>query len=79
VVGIPGRIVSGEHKPVSPLEHAKLPDPVAEAIRTVLKEQELLKERIKALEKTGGITAKKDDLEETMKKIETEFADEDVW
>ena len=79
VVGIPGRIVSGEHKPVSPLEHAKLPDPVAEAIRTVLKEQEVLKERIKALEKAGGITAKKDDLEETMKKIETEFADDDVW
>jgi len=79
VVGIPGRIVSDEHKPASPLEHAKLPDPVAEAIRTVLKEQELLKERIKALEKAGGITTQKDELEETMKKIGSEFADEDVW
>jgi serine O-acetyltransferase len=79
VVGIPGRIVSGEHKPISPLEHAKLPDPVAEAIRAVLKEQEILKERIRTLEKAGGITAVKDELEETMKKIETEFAEEDVW
>ena len=80
VVGIPGRIVAGEHKPVSPLEHAKLPDPVAEAIRTVLKEQEFLKERIESLEKECGITSAKDELEETMKKIESEFAEEeDVW
>jgi serine O-acetyltransferase len=80
VVGIPGRIVAGEHKQVSPLEHAKLPDPVAEAIRTVLKEQEFLKERIESLEKECGITSTKDELEETMKKIESEFAEEeDVW
>ncbi|MFC1998235.1 serine O-acetyltransferase [Chloroflexota bacterium] len=79
VVGIPGRVVSDKHKPVAALEHAKLPDPVAEAIRTVLKEQEILKERIKTLEKAGGIATEKDELEETMKKIESEFADEDVW
>jgi len=79
VVGIPGRVVSDKHKPVAALEHAKLPDPVAEAIRTVLKEQEILKERIKTLEKAGGIATEKDELEETMKKIESEFADDDVW
>ena len=79
VVGIPGRVVSDKHKPIAALEHAKLPDPVAEAIRTVLKEQEILKERITTLEKVGGITTEKDELEETMRKIESDFTDEDVW
>ncbi len=39
VVEIPGRIVEDRHKPLTDLEHGKLPDPVAEAIRLVLGEQ----------------------------------------
>ena len=50
VVGIPGRVVADKHKPVVDLEHGRLPDPVAEAIRAVLKEQHKLAERIKKLE-----------------------------
>ena len=33
------------------LEHGKLPDPVAQAIRLILSEQDLLTERINKLEK----------------------------
>ncbi|MEN6303673.1 MAG: serine O-acetyltransferase [Armatimonadia bacterium] len=45
VVGIPGRVVEeAKPRPVVDLEHAALPDPVAEAISNVLKSQEHLNE-----------------------------------
>jgi serine O-acetyltransferase len=50
VVGIPGRIVEDKKKPLMDLEHGRLPDPVAEAIRLVLREQEKLEKRLKRLE-----------------------------
>jgi serine O-acetyltransferase len=51
VVGVPGRIGMGfSVKEAQDLEHGKLPDPIADAIRFVLKEQEKLEERIKKLE-----------------------------
>ena len=50
VVGIPGRVVTKPEKPAMDLEHGKLPDPVAEAIRLVLKDQHKLEERLKKLE-----------------------------
>ena len=55
VVGIPGRIVEDRHKPVVDLEHGRLPDPVAEAIRRVLREQDELKERLRGVEHAMGI------------------------
>ena len=74
VVGIPGRVVRNGKEPVSPLEHAKLPDPVAEAIRLVLKEQEQLISRISVLEKAQGLSIHEDDLKEQREKIEAEFS-----
>jgi serine O-acetyltransferase len=56
VVGIPGRVVTKREKPAMDLEHGKLPDPVAEAIRVVLKDQHRLEERLKRLEAASGIT-----------------------
>jgi serine O-acetyltransferase len=56
VVGVPGRVVEDRHKPVLDLEHGKLPDPVAEALRHVLQEQDKLEERLKKLEKASGIS-----------------------
>jgi serine O-acetyltransferase len=50
VVGIPGRIAEDRKKPLIDLEHGKLPDPIAEAIRLVLKEQKKLEKRLKKLE-----------------------------
>jgi len=73
VVGILGRIVEGHRRPLADLEHGKLPDPVAEAIRLVLREQEGLELRLKRLESFSGLTPK-DELErEQRKKIEREF------
>lgn len=68
VVGIPGRVVTKREKPAMDLEHGKLPDPVAEAIRLVLKDQRQLQERLERLEDSAGITASRHDLKE--KKIE---------
>ena len=67
VVGVPGRIM-GEHRiPIMDLDHGTLPDPVAEAVRFVLREQDRIEERLRALEGTDGSRAPlRDDLEEKM-------------
>ena len=70
VVGIPGRVVTARQKPpIMDLEHGKLPDPIAEAIRLALKGQDKLEERLKKLESSVGIVAPKDELREKRRKI----------
>jgi serine O-acetyltransferase len=66
VVGIPGRIAEDQRKPLMNLEHGNLPDPVAEAIRFVLREHDKLEERLRNLENASGITPPKDELQEKM-------------
>lgn len=73
VVGIPGRTVEDRHKPLAALDHGVLPDPVAEAIRLVLKEQDKLEERLKRLESSSGIISL-DELSKERKKMEREFS-----
>jgi len=73
VVGIPGRAAEDHHKSIMDLEHGKLPDPVAETIRLVLKEQDRLEERLKKLESSCGITTSRDELEKERRKIEQEL------
>ena len=74
VVGVPGRIGMGfSAKEIQALEHGKLPDPIADAIRFVMKEQEKLKERIKKLEKLEKITKHIDKRIEKREKIESVF------
>jgi serine O-acetyltransferase len=74
VVGIPGRIVQDGHKPIAELEHGILPDPVAEAVRLVLKEQDRVEERLKRLENSSGIAIAEDTWVEIRKEIETRFS-----
>ena len=62
VVGIPGRIAEDHRKPLMDLEHGNLPDPVAEAVRFVLREQDKLEERLRILESASGIASPKDEL-----------------
>lgn len=54
VVGVPGRIVqdakSAKRQLEIDLEHGRLPDPVAESLKVIMREQHLLEERIKDLE-----------------------------
>jgi len=57
VVGVPGRIVEDKQKHVMDLEHGKLPDPVAEVIGHLLKEQEELKNRLERLERSCGLVS----------------------
>jgi serine O-acetyltransferase len=74
VVGIPGRIVEDRHKPLVDLEHGKLPDPVAEAIRLVLRGQDKLGERLSRLESSIGVAVSSNGLAERRKEIEREFS-----
>jgi len=66
VVGIPGRIVEDHRKPFMDLEHGNLPDPVAEAVRLILREQDKLEERLRILESASGIAAPKEELREKL-------------
>ena len=74
VVGIPGRIVTKREKPVMDLEHGKLPDPVAEALKLVLKDHRQLEERLKKLESLSGITVSLDDMQKQIEEMEKEFS-----
>ncbi|HUW23854.1 MAG TPA: serine O-acetyltransferase [bacterium] len=77
VVGIPGRVGLGfSGKEIQELEHSKLPDPVADAIRFVLKEQDLLEKRLSKLENLEGVTGEIDKyVEKKKKEIEKEFTE----
>ena len=77
VVGVPGRSVEDRHKPIPELDHGKLPDPIAEAIRLVLREQDKLEERLNQLEKRCGIRAPGDKLEKQRKRMEQELAEKE--
>jgi serine O-acetyltransferase len=52
VIGVPGRIGLGfSAEEIRRLEHGKLPDPIADALQFVMREQEKLYKKIKELEK----------------------------
>jgi serine O-acetyltransferase len=51
IVGVPGHIVGQQKRIAQDLEHGKLPDPIAEALRLVNKKQAVLDARISSLEK----------------------------
>ncbi len=74
VVGIPGRIVEERHEPLTDLEHGKLPDPVAEAVRLILGEQEGLGKRLQRLESLSGLAIPEDELRDRRKEIMREFS-----
>lgn len=66
VVGIPGRIVGDQRQPLVDLEHGFLPDPVAEAVRFILREQDKLEERLRILEIASGVPTPEDELLEKL-------------
>jgi len=77
VVGVPGKVVSKQEKPVMDLEHAKMPDPLAEAIRLVLQDGHHIEDRLKKLEETCGLVPPRDTLEERKQEVEKELAQGD--
>jgi len=73
VVGIPGRVIDEHRKPTLDLEHGRLPDPVAKAIRIVLDEQAKLGHRLGKLEDKSGLAVPGNELKERIKEIMQEF------
>ncbi len=55
VVGVPGKIAEKHRKPVLDLEHGKLPDPVANAIRILAERQNEIENHLKKLEILEGL------------------------
>lgn len=55
VVGVPGRIVRQGDRKVADLQHASLPDPVAEVLRCIREEQGQMEDRIERLEGELGV------------------------
>lgn len=74
VVGIPGRVVADGHSPLTELEHGKLPDPVAEIIRLILRNQDKLEHRLGKLEDASGVAVAPDELTEVSGRIVMEFS-----
>jgi serine O-acetyltransferase len=76
-VGVPARVGVGfTASELEQLQHGKLPDPIADAIRYVIKEQEKLEERLKKVESREGLTAEMDKyLEAKKENIKKEFED----
>ncbi|MBN1446006.1 MAG: serine O-acetyltransferase [Candidatus Omnitrophica bacterium] len=68
VVGVPGRIVGEYKREKIDLDHAKLPDPIADALRMILEEQEKLEQRILTIESMEGLRCKIDEYFEKKKK-----------
>lgn len=75
VVGVPGRIVEEQREHKIDLDHNRLPDPVAEAIRLVLAEHGKLTERVRQLEAALGIPSPADELLTYEDKVKKEFVD----
>jgi len=50
VVGVPAKVAGKHKKLIADLEHGKLPDPVANAIKILLKRQDEIEDRLKRLE-----------------------------
>lgn len=74
VVGIPGRVVEERRRHIVDLEHGRLPDPVAEAIRLVLRENDKLRDRLRRLEEINGIIEPEDELDEEKRHVMREFS-----
>ncbi len=73
-VGIPARVgIKNNVKGSDLLQHANLPDPVADAIRLVLKEQKELEKRVALLESCDGIKNSTDPLADQKEAVEKEF------
>ncbi len=76
-VGVPARVGLGfSAEEIQKLEHGKLPDPIADAIRFVLKEYDKMEERVKKLESKEGLASVIDKyIEEKKEEIRKEFED----
>ncbi|MDP2719213.1 MAG: serine O-acetyltransferase [Dehalococcoidia bacterium] len=75
VVGVPGRLAKEKQSPLLNLRHGDLPDPVAEAIMVVLKEQDMIKKRLQKVETVTLPEPGEAELEKKRKIVEHRFKD----
>ncbi len=68
VVGVPGRIVGEMKRERIDLDHNMLPDPVADALRIIIEEQQKIEERLLTIENMEGLKCKIDEYFEQKKK-----------
>ena len=62
VVGVPARvIVPAKHRFDAALDHANLPDPVMDIVKTLVAENERVRARVKVLEEKLGVPHEKED------------------
>lgn len=73
VVGVPGRAVTDSYSPTMSLEHHKLPDPVAEAIKLLSERQEKYEQRLRKLELAMALASSLDTREKETHKVLCEF------
>ncbi len=73
VVGVPGRVVEENRDHDIDLDHNRLPDPVAEAIRLMLAEHDKLDERVQRLEDAAGLAPPKDEFKQAESRVKHEF------
>jgi len=73
VVGVPGRVVEENRDHDIDLDHNRLPDPVAEAIRLMLAEHDKLDERVRRLEDAAGLAPPEDEFKQAESRVKHEF------
>ncbi len=73
VVGVPGRVVHDGHKALA-LDHGNLPDPVAEVVTLILRQQDGIQDRLKKLEAITGLGASTNELEGLIREVEKVFS-----
>ena len=73
VVGVPGRVVEENRDHDIDLDHNRLPDPVAEAIRLMLAEHDKLDERVRRLEDATGLAPPEDGFKQAESRVKHEF------
>ncbi len=76
VVGVPGRVGLGfTSEEMTALEHGKLPDPIADAVRLIMSSQDRLAGRLENLEKIAGVEDHETpDIDEKRRQIEETFS-----
>jgi len=73
VVGVPGRVVHDGHKALV-LDHGNLPDPAAEVVTLILRQQDGIQERLRKLEAITGLGAAANELEGLIREVEKVFS-----
>ncbi len=68
VVGVPGRIVGEKRKEKIDLDHNKLPDPIADALRLIIEHQQKIEERLQTIENMEGLKYRIDEYFEQKKR-----------